>query len=79
MGRLLRGGVPFHAFFVDAAWAPNNAAPRTGPPQPDAPETSLLAAMIERLRVYTSPDDPVGRALYLPLQEAMEAIEGFLE
>jgi hypothetical protein len=79
MGRLLRGGVPFHAFFVDAAWAPNNAAPRTGPPQPDAPETSLLAAMIERLRVYTSPDDPVGRALYLPLQEAMEDIEGFLE
>ncbi len=79
MGRLLRGGVPFHAFFVDAAWAPNNAAPRTGSPQPDAPETSLLAAMIERLRVYTSDDDPVGQALYQPLQEAMEAIEGFLE
>ena len=79
MGRLLRGGVPFHAFFVDAAWAPNNAAPRTGTQQPDAPETSLLAAMIERLRVYTSDDDPVGQALYLPLQEAMEAIEGFVE
>lgn len=79
MGRLLRGGVPFHAFFVDAAWAPKNAAPRTGPPQPDAPETSLLAAMIERLRVYTSDDDPVGQALYQPLQAAMEAIEGFIE
>ena len=79
VGRLLRGGVPFHAFFVDAAWAPNNAAPRTGILRPDAPENSLLAAMIERLRVYTSDDDLVGRALYQPLQEAMEAIEGFVE
>ena len=27
-GRLLRGGVPFHAFFADAAWGPKSAIDR---------------------------------------------------
>jgi hypothetical protein len=82
VGRLLRGGVPFHAFFVDAAWGPRNADRPDSTARLDSPKTSLLAAMLELLAEYTAEDedendDPVGRALYAPLQAALDNIEGF--
>lgn len=72
VGRLLRGGVPFHAYFVDAAWAPNNADPDIH--EPDTEETSLLVAMILCMCDYVS-EDRVGNALYKPLADALEKIE----
>lgn len=71
-GRLLRGGVPFHAFFVDAAWAPNTAKKKV---QTEASSTSLLTAMLEVLREYIQ--DPRGFALYAPIVEAMKEFGGF--
>lgn len=73
-GRLLRGGVPFRAYFVDAAWGPNNAR-ETG--QPDTPKTSLLAAMIGILLEYSCPEDIIGLELYEPLTNALVDIENF--
>lgn len=73
-GRLLRGGVPFRAYFVDAAWGPNNAR-ETG--QPDTPKTSLLAAMIGILMEYSCPEDIIGFELYEPLTNALVDIENF--
>lgn len=66
VGRLLRGGVPFHAYFIDAAWAPNYAKDKTA----ETPRTSLLAAIIDLLEDYVH-DDPVGNALYEPLADAI--------
>ena len=82
VGRLVRGGVPFHAVFVDSAWGPNNAKqPREeeGLETPDTPETSLLAAIIELLcEDYADKEkDPIGYALYAPLADALAAIENF--
>ncbi len=59
-GRLVRGGVPFRAYFVDASWVNGNATE-----EGDFianPKYSLLAATIERLIHYTSHE--VGNALY---------------
>jgi hypothetical protein len=85
VGRLVRGGVPFHAYFVDAAWAPNNAKPSGNAAQDapahelgsDTPRTSLLAAVIELLGEYAT--DPIGKELYLPLADALACLreEGF--
>jgi hypothetical protein len=72
VGRLLRGGVPFYAYFVDAAWAPNHAKDKTA----ETPRTSLLAAIIDLLEDYVH-DDPIGNALYEPLADAITAIENF--
>jgi hypothetical protein len=72
VGRLLRGGVPFHAHFVDAAWAPNYAREKTA----ETPRTSLLAAIIDLLEDYVH-DDRIGNALYKPLADAIAAIENF--
>lgn len=67
-GRLVRGGVPFHAFFVDGAWVgyqtTNKATPRH----------SLLAASIERLVVYAR--TPEGQALYGAFCDGLQALEG---
>jgi hypothetical protein len=69
-GRLLRGGVPFRAFFVDAKWAPKSAERLAGrATKGDTPTGSLLAEMIEVLSEYVQ--DPVGRALYGPLVNAL--------
>lgn len=70
-GRLLRGGVPFYAYFVDAAWAPHSAAHEG----PDTPRTSLLAAIIQVLQQYAA--DPVGQALYDPLYLALTDTQNF--
>lgn len=72
VGRLIRGGVPFHAYFVDAAWAANFARDQT----PETPETSLLAAIIDLLEDYVN-EDPICQALYGPLADAIAAIENF--
>lgn len=70
VGRLLRGGVPFRAYFVDAAWAPNSAKPNAE--DFDTEATSLLVAMILRMAEYAAVKNTVGWALYEPLAEALE-------
>jgi hypothetical protein len=72
-GRLLRGGVPFRAYFVDAAWAPKSADPNTV--EKDTPEGSLLLAMIEVLETYCR-QDPIARSLYQPLVTALRKVQG---
>jgi hypothetical protein len=72
-GRLLRGGVPFRAYFVDAAWAPESADPDTA--EKDTPEGSLLLAMIGVLETYCR-QDPIARSLYQPLVTALQRIQG---
>jgi hypothetical protein len=71
-GRLLRGGVPFHAFFVDAAWAPDIALKRT---TAERSRTSLLTAMFEVLKLYVQ--NQTWSALYVPIVEALNNIDGF--
>ncbi len=71
-GRLLRGGVPFHAFFIDAAWAPEIARKNT---IAESSRTSLLTAMFEVLQLYVQ--DQIGTSLYAPIVEAMKGIDGF--
>ena len=63
-GRLLRDGVPFLAYFVDKAWAPNSFAGNE-----DTPKTSILVNMIRLLELYNS--NPIGKALYGPLYQAL--------
>ena len=74
VGRLLRGGVPFKGYFVDAAWAPNSAI--AGSKELDTVKTSLLVAMILLLCDYAQAQDPVGHTLYEPLAHALENTEG---
>jgi hypothetical protein len=69
-GRLLRGGVPFRAFFMDAAWAPQTAAGH----EPDTPATSLLLRIQKLLNQYSQ--TPVGQVLYGPLAEAFNKLAG---
>jgi hypothetical protein len=76
VGRLLRGNVSFHAYFVDAAWAPQQARRLKGEEVPlDTPKTSLLAALIDVLSDYVS--DPIGKELYDPLLEKLDRTENF--
>lgn len=70
VGRLLRGGVPFSAYFIDAAWSPVFA--KSGNVTEIEPaETSLLTAMIDILREYTG--TPIGAALYGGLSDVLGA------
>ncbi len=71
-GRLLRGGVPFHAYFVDAAWGPKNAQDRT---RKETSKTSLLTALIEVLQEYIQTD--IGQVLYASIVDALIDIQGF--
>ena len=83
VGRLIRGGVPFHSYFVDSAWADNSAkklaAIRIGEDpniiDNDTEETSLLVATILRIGDYAAGNNSVGNALYKPLADALENIE----
>jgi hypothetical protein len=77
-GRLVRGGVPFHTFFVDASWAPKSATP----PEHTTPQTaldsvkdSLLTQMVLLLEEYID-ESPIGRSLYQPF-EGLVDIDGF--
>jgi hypothetical protein len=71
-GRLLRGGVPFHAYFMDAAWGPKSAEHRT---RTETSDTSLLTAMIEVLQEYIEKE--IGQALYESIVNALVDIQGF--
>ena len=72
-GRLLRGGVPFHAYFIDAAWAPLYARQPLG--FKETPQTSLLAGMMEILSLYVQ--DPIGEALFGAIVQALSNIQDF--
>jgi len=72
-GRLLRGGVPFHAFFVDAAWAPKTAKDNT---ITETSQSSLLTAMMEVLQQYIQ-RTYFGYELYAPIGSALNHIVGF--
>ncbi len=74
IGRLLRGGVPFYAYFTDAAWSPKTA--KDGPSVKEEADTSLLQAMIDVINEYADPADPVGHALYGDLAEAISCTVG---
>ncbi|MES2459886.1 MAG: hypothetical protein V4671_04825, partial [Armatimonadota bacterium] len=74
-GRLLRGGVPFRAYFVDAAFAMQAANHPDDEPLAtitvkDSPQTSLLAAVIVLMQDLVH-DDPIARELYEPLADAL--------
>ncbi len=83
VGRLIRGGVPFHGYFVDSAWADNSAkklaAIRVGDDPDsidnDTEENSWLVATIRRIWNYADEDNPVGNALYKPLSDALGNIQ----
>ncbi|BAZ46764.1 hypothetical protein NIES4102_38040 [Chondrocystis sp. NIES-4102] len=83
VGRLIRGGVPFHGYFVDSAWADNSAKKLAGERvgddisqiDNDSEENSLLVATILRVCDYAAEDDSVGNALYKPLADALENIK----
>lgn len=73
VGRLLRGGVPFRAYFVDAAWSPDLAnTADTDRIEPE--ETSLLTALINVLSEYADRDE-IGKQLYGGLNEALITTE----
>ncbi len=73
-GRLLRGGVPFHAYFVDSAWAPGNAKNRT---LEETPKTSLLAAIIQVMQEEYIQTE-IGKGLYASIIPALLDIRDFL-
>jgi hypothetical protein len=73
IGRLLRGGVPFYAYFTDAAWAPITA--KEGRSVKEEAATSLLQAMIDILTEYAGMNE-VGNALYGDLAERLCEITG---
>jgi hypothetical protein len=71
-GRLVRGGVPFRAYFVDASWV--NSFETDGGDFIARPKDSLLAASIERLVYYTS--DEIGNALYGAFYDGLSNPQG---
>lgn len=76
-GRLVRGGVPFRAYFVDASWAPNsaNAVGHTPNAALDSGKDSLLAEMVLCFEEYTD-GHPIGQSLYQPFSALLET-KGF--
>lgn len=76
-GRLVRGGVPFHCYFVDASWAPKSAdAPNDTPRDArlDSAKDSLLTEIIALFERYDS--SVIGKCLYEPFSGLLE-IDGF--
>jgi hypothetical protein len=71
-GRLVRGGVPFRAYFVDASWV--NSFETDGGDFIARPKDSLLAATIERLLYYSSKE--IGNALYGAFYEGLSHPQG---
>jgi hypothetical protein len=74
VGRLLRGGVLFQAYFTDAAWAPKTA--QHGRTITEFADTSLLQAVIDVLNDYADEKDVVGYALYHDLADAISCTVG---
>ena len=71
-GRLVRGGVPFRSYFVDASWV--NGFETDGGDFIAKPTDSLLAATIERLLYYTN--DEIGNALYGAFSDGLSNPQG---
>jgi hypothetical protein len=72
-GRLVRGGVPFHCYFVDASWAPKSAEAPLGTPRDaalDAGNDSLLTEIIQLFEEYDTSD--IGQSLYEPFSGILE-------
>lgn len=69
VGRLLRGGVPFQAYFVDAAWSPQ-LAQSGNLHTTESEDTSLLTAVINIMNDYAY-QDAIGQQLYGGLSEAL--------
>jgi hypothetical protein len=74
IGRLLRGGVPFQAYFIDAAWSPLTA--QAGRSIRETAETSLLQAVIDVILTYSDEANAVGNALYGDLASALVSTIG---
>jgi hypothetical protein len=77
IGRLVRGGVPARAVFVDAAFVPVTAGIANTKDTRDTADTSLLAAMREQLRPYFEDTDldplevSLVKNLYSPFYQAL--------
>jgi hypothetical protein len=72
-GRVLRGGVPYDAFFVDAAWAPVTAeAMAVGDTTHETPETSLLVGVVREMSRLVDEGGELGKALYEPFDALLE-------
>jgi hypothetical protein len=74
VGRLIRGSVPFYAYFIDAAWSPQLVKGQVIPPR-EAAETSLLTAMIEVMAEYAG-RDAIASHLYTGFADALACSEG---
>ena len=79
IGRLVRGGVPAHVYFCDAAFAPITAQRAAG--QRDDASLSLLLGLREVLDPFfapgcTHPDTYLVHALYGCLHEALSHLKG---
>lgn len=72
-GRVLRGGVPYDAFFVDAAWAPETAkAMAVHETVVETPETSLLVGVIREISRLVTEGGALGNSLYEPFEALLE-------
>ena len=69
VGRAIRGGMPVHVHFVDAAFAPRTASGDGN----DAEETSLLLAM--RAVLLKSMGNPMAKVLYGPWAQMLKDID----
>lgn len=72
-GRLVRGGVPFDAFFIDAAWAPETAkAMAINETVSESPTTSLLAGVVQEMTCLVTEGGELGKALYEPFEALLD-------
>lgn len=74
IGRLLRGGVPFYAYFTDAAWSPE-IAKTAEPTLRESEESSLLTAMIDEMCEIAEEKNVIGARLYRALADALSNTE----
>ncbi len=72
-GRLVRGGVPFHGYFVDASWAPESAEAPSGTPRDAALDTGKDSLLTEIIRLFVEYDtSEIGQSLYEPFSGLLE-------
>jgi hypothetical protein len=73
MGRLVRGGVPFHAYFVDASWAPKSADAAPGTPHDAALDSGTDSLLTEIVQLFVDYDEsPIGTSLYEPFSGLLD-------
>lgn len=72
-GRLVRGGVPFHCYFVDASWAPKSADAPSETPRDTALDTGKDSLLTEIVKLFEDYDTSIiGRSLYEPFSGLLE-------